>query len=332
MEEQKRTKGLRFPITESDQMLGNLFYIVVFPGFLFLGFFGLIAEFVDRKMYARLQNRVGPPWFQPFADFIKLIAKEDIVPENANLKLFKNLPVIALTATLTAFMYIPLWGQKAVFSFNGDIIVIFYLLTIPAVTFFLAGWYSMSHYSMIGAVRSLTQFFAYEIPLSIGILSPAILANSWCLADIIKFYNGHPFYAAFNLLGFCVSLIALNGKLEKAPFDIPEAETEIVAGTFTEFTGRLLAIFRLATDIELIVGASLLSAVFLPFGQDAAPLYGFLFYLVKVFSIVFLLSLFRTIFARLRIDQMVNFCWKYVAPLSFLQLFINMIIGGMILK
>jgi len=309
-----------------------LFSILIFPGFLFLSVVGLFAEYFDRKLYARLQNRVGPPWFQPLADFIKLLGKEDVVPEEADRRMFDLAPVFALAAAVTAFFYIPLWSTNALYSFSADLIVVLYLLTIPTLTFFLGGWYSRSLFSTIGAVRSITQLFAYEIPLFISLLAPAILANTWSLSGMAAFYNEHPAYWIFNLIGFGVALVALLGKLERVPFDIPEAETEIVAGSFTEYSGRLLAYFRMAIDIETVVGASLLAAVFLPFGLGLNPVLGFILYLIKIFFIIGLLSLFRTVFARLRIDQMIDFCWKYVAPIAFLQILINLFLKGFILR
>lgn len=311
-------------------MVKSLVYILIFPGLLFLSASGMILEYVDRKLYAKFQNRVGPPWFQPFADFIKLLAKEDIVPEEAEKKMFKSLPFFALAATVTSFIYIPIWGTNALFSFNGDVIVVLYLLSIPTLTFFLAGYSSQSLFSLVGAVRTLTQFFAYEVPLFLAILSAALLAGTWSISEMCVFYNQHHWYWLFNLLGFGVSIIALLGKLEKVPFDIPEAETEVVGGTFTEYSGRLLAFFRLTIDIEVVVCAALLAAVFLPFGMDLNPAIGFVLFILKVLFIVALLSLARSVFARLRIDQMVNFSWKYIAPLSFLQLIINIIAQGII--
>ena len=313
-------------------MATALFYILIFPGFLFLAVFGLAVEFVDRKLYARLQNRVGPPWFQPLADFIKLLAKETIIPDKAEKLIFKLLPFFALTSVVATILYIPIWGTEAIFSFNGDIIIVLYLLSIPTLTFFLAGWYSKSLFSMIGAIRALTQFFAYEVPLFIVVLSPALLAGTWSLSKMAEFYNQHPGYWLFNLIGFGVAVIVLLGKLEKVPFDIPEAETEIVAGSFTEYSGMLLAFFRLAIDIETVVCAALLAVVFLPFGLGLSPILGFSLFIVKVLFIVALISLLRTVFARLRIDQMVNFCWKYIAPISFLQLLINIILGAVLVK
>lgn len=313
-------------------MLNSLFYIFIFPGLLFLVTLGFAGEYLDRKLCARLQNRIGPPWFQPVADFIKLISKEEIVPTDADPGMFNAMPILAITATITAFFYIPLWGIKSIFSFGGDLVVVVYLLTIPTLTFFLGGWYSTSLYSRIGAVRSLTQLFAYEVPLLMSILSPALLANTWSLSEIAMFYNQHPWYWLFNIFSFMIAIVALLGKLEKVPFDIPEAETEIVAGTFTEYSGRLLGLFRLSIDIEMIVASSLLAAVYLPFGLTLTPVPAFILFLIKIIFIIALLALFRTIFARLRIDQMINFCWKYLAPFAFLQIFINLIIKGMLLR
>lgn len=308
----------------------SLVYILVFPGLLFLSVSGMFVEYVDRKLYAKLQNRVGPPWFQPFADFVKLLAKENLVPGRDKKVMFQLLPFFALAAIATSFMYIPVWGTNALFSFNGDIIVVLYLLSIPTLTFFLAGYSSQSLFSLIGSVRTLTQFFAYEVPLFLTFLSAALLAGSWSISDISAFYNQHHWYWLFNILGFGISMIALLGKLEKVPFDIPEAETEIVGGTFTEYSGKLLAMFRLSIDIEVVVCAALVAAVFLPFGMNLYPVLVFVLFIIKVLFIVALLSLLRTVFARLRIDQMVDFCWKYIAPLSFLQLIVNIILQGVI--
>ncbi len=313
-------------------MWWELFAILIFPGFLFVSLFGLAAQFIDRKIYARLQNRVGPPWFQPLADFIKLLAKEDVIPTASNPAMFKLAPVFALTSTVTAFIYIPLWGKSALFSFNGDVIVVLYLLTLPTLAFFIGGWYSTSLFSRLGSVRALTQLFAYEVPLFMGILSAALLADTWSLKEMAIFYTRHPYAWLFNLLGFSVALISLLGKLEKVPFDIPEAETEIVAGCFTEYSGRMLALLRLTLDIEMVVGSALLALVFFPFGLEINPGLGFMLFIAKVLFIISLISLLRTVVARLRIDQMINFCWKYLVPLALLQILLNLTLKGAFFK
>jgi NADH-quinone oxidoreductase subunit H len=307
----------------------SIFYMLVFPGFLFLSFYGLIVEFVDRKLYARFQNRKGPPWFQPFADFVKLVSKETIIPAEADRRMFKLLPVFAMAAVLTASLYIPVWGTQSLFPFTGDVIVVLYLLTIPTLTFFLGGWHSSSLYSALGSVRTLTQLFAYEVPLFMSILGPALLTGSWSLGEISAFYAANPIYALANIPGFVVAMIATQGKLERVPFDTPEAETEIVAGAFTEYGGRLLAIFRMTIDIEMVVVSSLIAAVFIPL-FSASPWLGFLFWVIKTLFVVFLLSLFRAVMARLRIEQMVRFCWQVLTPLAILQIVIDLVVKGFV--
>ncbi|MDP2906175.1 MAG: NADH-quinone oxidoreductase subunit H [Candidatus Omnitrophota bacterium] len=310
----------------------ELFQLFIFPGVLFLFIFGLSAEYIDRKLCARLQNRVGPPWFQPLADFIKLLAKAEVVPEEADVSVFKLMPVLALSASITAFLYIPLYARNALYSFNGDVIVVLYLLTIPTLAYFLGGWYSRSVYAMIGAVRSLNQLFAYEVPFFLAILASALLANTWSLSGMAAFYGAHPGYWLFNLLGFAVALLALLGKLEKVPFDIPEAETEIVAGVFTEYGARFLAFLRMSMNVEMVVASSLLAAVFLPFGFGLPAAGGFILYLAKTFFIIAFISLARTAVARLRLDQMINLCWKFLAPLAFGQVLLNLIIKGVVVR
>lgn len=303
--------------------------LLIFPGLLFLMAYALVMEFVDRKLYARFQNRMGPPWYQPLADIVKLAGKESIIPCEADRRWFKLMPVFALTAVATAFLYVPVWGAKSLLPFPGDVIVILYLLTIPTLTFFLAGWNSSSLYAALGSVRTLTQLFAYEVPLFMAILGPALLAGSWSLSDIAAFYAKNPVLALANLPGFVAAMIATQGKLERVPFDTPEAETEIVAGAFTEYGGRHLALFRLAIDMETVVLASIVSAVFIPLFSGNAFL-GFALYILKTLFVVFLLSTFRSVMARLRIEQMVKFCWMYLTPLAAAQLLIDLLVKGLI--
>ncbi len=302
--------------------------LIVFPGILFLMAYGLFVEFVDRKLYARFQNRVGPPWYQPLADIVKLASKESIIPCEADRRWFKAMPMFALAAVATAFLYVPVWGTQSLMPFSGDVIVVLYLLTIPTLTFFLAGWNSSSLFAALGSVRTLTQLFSYEVPLFMAILGPALLAGSWSFSDIAAFYAANPLLSLVNLPGFAAAIIATQGKLERVPFDAPEAETEIVAGAFTEYGGRHLALFRIAIDMETVVLASIISAVFLPLFSGNALL-GFLFYILKTLLIVFILSTFRSVTARLRIEQMVRFCWMYLTPLAVVQLLLDLLVKGL---
>jgi len=309
-------------------MLLSLFYILIFPGFIFLSAYGLIVEYLDRKLYARFQNRIGPPWFQPLADFIKLIGKEAIVPAKADKGMFRILPAFALASVSAVILYIPLWSTSALFPFKSDLIVVLYLLTIPTITFFIAGWVSTSLFSTLGAVRTITQLFAYEVPLFMALLGPALLAGSWSISEIAAFYYKNPLLSLYNIPGFIVAMIAIQGKLERVPFDIPEAETEIVAGSFTEYSGRHLALFRMAIDIEMIVLVSLIAAVFFPVYISGNITLGLVTYLLKTVILVFILALIRSLMARLRIEQMVKFCWLYLAPAAILQILIDLLVKG----
>jgi len=305
--------------------------MLIFPGLLFLSVYSLVFESLDRKMVARLQNRQGPPLYQPLADFLKLLGKEVIIPEGAEKKIFPVLPVVAFAATAAAFLNVPTYKITAIFSFEGDLIVLLYLLTLPTLTFFLAGWYSTSLYATVGSVRVLTQLFSYEVPLFMALLAPALLAGTWSLSGLAQYYSQNPLYVLLNIPALVVAVVACQGKLERVPFDLPEAETEIVSGAFVEYSGRLYAIFRLVADAELVVVSSIIAAVFLPF-YSGNPLGGLGLYVLRTLVVLFVLALFRAVMARVRIEQMVQFCWRYLTPLAIFQIVLNLIMRGVLLR
>jgi len=310
-------------------MLLALIKILIFPGFLFMTAYGLFLEYMDRKLYARLQNRIGPPWYQPLADFFKLLGKETIIPAGANKRMFQTLPVISLCAVATAFVYVPVLGKASAASFEGDIIIVLYLLTIPTVSLFLAGWYSRGVYSTIGSVRTLTQMFAYEVPLFMALLAPALIAKTWSITGMTEFYSEHPLYILINIPALFTALISGQGKLERAPFDLPEAETEIVSGALVEYSGKLLAIFKMSVDCELVLIASVISAVFLPF-MTGIIFFDFLLYIIKTITVLLFLALMRSSMARIRMDQMISFCWKVLTPIMIVQIILNLVIRGVL--
>ena len=308
-------------------MLLTFVKILIFPGFMFLAVYGLIFEYIDRKVYARLQNRVGPPWYQPLADFLKLLGKETIIPADANKRMFQTLPVISLSAVAAAFIYVPVFGEASSSSFEGDLIIVLYFLTIPTICSFLAGWYSRGVYATIGSTRTLTQMFAYEVPLFMALLAPSLIAKTWSVTGMTAFYSEHPLYILINFPAFFVALIAGQGKLERAPFDSPEAETEIVSGALVEYSGKLLAIFKMSIDCELVLVASLISAIFMPFMTGIAGL-DFVLYFIKTIVMLLFLPVLRSAMARFRVDQMVSFCWKYLTPIAIAQIILNLIVRG----
>ena len=313
------------------------FFVLVFPGFLFQFVMAAALEWMDRKLYARMQNRVGPLYtgqsgfLQPFADLVKLFAKEDLTPAAADKFMFNLMPLVALAAVCASGLLVPLWSIKPFTSFPGDIIVDAYLLAIPSFALFLAGWFSSSPFSLIGASRVLTQLFAYEVPFFLALLTPAVIAGSWQITEIMAFrwWEGPWWSIALRMVGqtiaFGVAVTCLQAKLERVPFDAPEAETEVVAGPLTEYSGKKYGIFRLEKNILMYTGAALVAAVFLPSFPIGAILGG-IWLIAKTLVVVAILSVIRASFARIRIDQIVVFSWKYLAPLSLLQYLVVLVL------
>lgn len=308
-------------------MLLQIFKVLVFPGLLFLSTLAFLLEYVDRKVYARMQNRKGPPWYQPLADMLKLVGKKAIIPRNAQKIAFAALPTVSLAAVCAAFLCVPIWGKTAVTAFSGDLVAVLYLLTIPTLCHFLAGYNSHEVYSTIGAFRTLTQMFAYEVPLFMAFLSPAILAGTWSITGIAAYYAAHPLYTLINLPAFFVALLTSQSKLERTPFDAPEAETEIVGGALVEYSGRYLAFFRATAITELATVASVISALFLPFLTGNSWL-DFALYLVKTLAVVLIMVLMRATLARSRIDQTLKLFWSILTPIAMAQMIINLLLRG----
>jgi NADH-quinone oxidoreductase subunit H len=305
-----------------NETLQPLIALLIFPSGLFLLAAGLAYEWADRKLLAQLQNRIGPRWFQPLADVFKLLAKEEVIPDGANPLLFVGLPIIALAGGLTAALYVPVGGVLPAYSSKGDLIVTLYLLSLLSLCMGLAGSNTRDRFSLVGATRTLTQLFSYEAPFLLALLGPAVMAGSWQISDILAYTNSH-WLVLTQPLGFVVVLIGLMGKLELPPFDAPEAETEIVAGALTEYSGRGLALFRLGKGVEMVIGLTLAAAFYL--GGVANPL----LFLLKTVFLLLIIAGIQAILARLRIDQTVGLWWRYGTLLVLAQWLI--MIGGRVI-
>lgn len=296
--------------------------LLIFPGGLFLMAMGLAFEWADRKLVAQFQNRIGPRWFQPLADTIKLLAKEEIMPAGVNSTLFIMLPVVAVAAALTASLNVPLFGLNPVFSFPGDLIVALYLMSLMTLCMGLAGANSNDRFSIMGATRTLTQLFSYEAPFLLALLGPAIAAGTWNISEINAYAGSNLWMVVTQPIGAIIAIIGLMGKLELPPFDAPEAETEIVSGAMTEYSGRGLALFHIGKDVELVVGLTLVAAFY--FGGLANPL----LFLAKTLALLIITAGLQSLFARLRIDQTVGMWWRIGALLAMLQLLILVVFKG----
>ena len=308
-----------------------------FPGFIFLLVLVLFFDWLERKIAARFQNRMGPSYagpfgiLQPIADYIKLFSKEDITPKQTNKLLFVAAPILAFSLFVFALFYIPIDGSNVVLnsSFEGDLILVLLLISLANFGIFLSGWASLNPYSGIGATRVLTQFLGYDIPLIILAIGPAFLAKSLSIVNITA---SQTFPFALLIPWSCVLfVIALQAELEKDPFDIPHAETEIVGGYETEYSGRKLAFIKLSEDFQFLIGAALVTELFLG-GSYGPVLFGMpelwhiFWFMVKTIGVVFVLEYVGNVSARLRIDQVVHGNWKLLIPLSILSLALTVIV------
>ena len=314
------------------------FRVLVFPGFTFVLFFTLFCDWVERKIEARLQNRVGPSVagpggiLQPLADFIKLLTKEDIMPLDAKRLLFKAAPILSFSVMVFSVSLLPIDGSSAIpgSSFAGDLIFIMALVTIANFLLFLSGWASASPYGSLGAARVLTQFLGYDIPLLMLALGPAFLAGSLSVAGIAASQQ-----LPFIILApwaFVLFIITLQAELEKDPFDIPHAESEVVGGLETEYCGGKLAFLHLTRDVQIVFGAALVVELFLggPYGPvffGAPEVWYTLWFVLKLLAVVLISELLTTLFARLRIDQVVTANWKIMLPLSVVAFALTVALG-----
>jgi len=294
--------------------------LLLVPGGLFLLAGGLAYEWADRKLVARFQNRVGPRWFQPLADILKLLAKEEVVPQGVNKVLFHGLPVLALVGALTSALYVPMLGLAPSYSFPGDLIVALYLLSLMTLAMGMAGANTLDRFSLVGATRALTQMFSYEAPFLLALLGPAIVAGTWQIGEINAYADSHVPMFLTQQIGFLVALVGLMGKLELPPFDAPEAETEIVAGALTEYSGRGFGLFRIGRDVELLVGLTLMAAFYLGGLNDPLD------FVLKTGVLLLVTAALQSLFARLRIDQTVGLWWRVGVLVALAQIIILVIL------
>ncbi len=308
-------------------MIEGLFYLLLFPGLVFQVVCGLGFEWVDRKLLALFQRRVGPPWYQPLADMIKLFGKEDLLPTQANDLIASLLPLISLSAVLTAGLYVPIAGFSP-FSFEGDLIVILFLMSVPTLSYYLAGILSIGIYSVLGGGRSLLQYFSYEVPFLIALSGPAVAAGSWSVEGIMNAQFSLGSFILFQPLGFLLALIGLIGKLKRDPLDIPSAKSEVIGGSLTEYTGAKLAFWHLVMNVQAVVGIFLMINLFLGWTKFHNPAIALAVFVLEVLLITGVLSTTSAVFARLRIDQLAGFGWRILVPLSIAQLTFVILMGA----
>ena len=291
----------------------EIFYFLIFPGLLFSGIIGGLISWVDRKITARVQFRQGPPLLQPLYDFVKLLAKETIIPLHGSVTTFILAPVFALFgATISAvFILLPILGIQT--GFAGDIIVIIYLLNIPSFTYIMGALASGNPLAAVGASREMKLILSYEIPFLLVLISIIIKAGmTISLSEIVAFQamNGAFIFSLSGLIGFITILMCIQAKLGLVPFDMAEGEGEICDGIVIEFSGSILALIKLTKYIMFFILPALVAGIYFA----GLPLTGIniLWSILKIFVVVLLITLIRNTNPRVRIEQAMKFFWIWM--------------------
>jgi NADH-quinone oxidoreductase subunit H len=330
-------------------MLWAIVAAIVKSGIIILALLTAFAymTLIERRVIARFQRRVGPNragplgLFQPIADALKMIFKEQIIPTYAKLGTYLAAPAIAIFIALIAFAVVPLgspqaWGTtdlaKAWAPLLADINVgILYILAVSSLAVYgivLAGWSSGNRYSLLGALRSAAQMVSYEVSIALTLTGVLMLSGTLSMVGIVnaQVHQGIWFVAAQPLAAVLYA-IAATAEVNRAPFDLPEAEQELVAGYLTEFSGLRWSLFQMAEYINMITVSSVLATLFFGGwtlgGLDGIPGLPFVWYVIKVFAFLFVFIWVRATLPRIRYDQLMRFGWQVLLPLSVLNMLVT---------
>ena len=288
-----------------------LWYFVA--GGIFLSIAGFIAGWIDRKITARIQFRVGPPWYQNFIDFVKLTGKEVIIPENANKPVFLLAPVLAFISSIICGIILML-VNRGTFAFPGDLILFVYLLTIPSLSIIIGASASGNVLSSVGLSREIKLLLGYELPFICAIIISAVKSGSTTsLLNILKYQRQiHIIIGSISgFIGFIISVFVITAKIGVVPFDLAEAEGEISSGVFIEYSGILLGLFKLTKSILLVVGPVFIMTLFLG-GFSYSSAFATVISLLKYLLILVLIVLIKNTNPRVRIDQAMRFFWGWL--------------------
>ncbi|MBU0759528.1 MAG: NADH-quinone oxidoreductase subunit H [Candidatus Omnitrophica bacterium] len=303
---------------EVSSIMKDLFSFLIFPGFIFTAAIGLVASWIDRKVTARVQWRVGPPWYQPLADLVKLSIKEITIPKNASKAVFLSAPLFGLSAAVLAATFI--WQaniQAGSSGFTGDTVVVLYLLTLPAIALMLGSSASGNPLASLGVSREIKLMLAYELPFIISITVPIIKSSGLLrVTDLIAFQamNGVFVSNVSGILAIIVAIFCMQAKLGLVPFDMAEAETEIMGGIYIEYSGILLAVLKLTKTIMMVALPVFLTSIF--WGGFSAW---------KYVILLVVIILMRNTNPRVRIDQAIRFFWYRMTSLAIIAVLLAML-------
>jgi NADH-quinone oxidoreductase subunit H len=324
-------EGLR---SAAGAALGVIAIVCVFPGL-----FALTTVF-ERKGLGRMQNRLGPNrvgpfgFFQPIADGIKSLTKEDIVPLRADAAVHFLAPLVLVVAVFMGFAVLPMGRGMQLVDMDAGLLFFFAMSASTELSIFMAGWSSRNKYSLLGAMRAVAQMISYEVPLLLSSVTIVMISGSLSLTKIVEAQNHYtgifPHWYVFTPWGFASFLVfgvAATAETNRSPFDLPEGESELVAGYFTEYSGFKFALFFLGEYLGMFSISGLGVTLFL--GGWSAPLSflnvvpSWIWFFAKVMTAIFTFIWMRGTLPRLRQDQLMNFAWKFVLPFTLLNLLVT---------
>lgn len=294
------------------QLLHGIVYTLFFPGFLFTAILGLFLVWVDRKVTAVVQSRVGPPWFQPFADIGKLLAKRMFIPRGSKAAGFLAAPLLAVAGTTLASVIVLRALLDPAGGFVGDLVVLIYLSALPAIALVIGGAASRSPFGAIGAGREMGMILSYELGFLLALLAVLFKTHSILLGEINAYQIEHgPIISTpSGVIAFVVVMFALQAKLGFLPFDIAEADTELIGGPLAEYSGSGLALFKLSQAMSLVYLPAWIALLFL--GGVEPTAISWLVFLLKFIAILVLTIAVKITHARLRLDQALRLFWGKV--------------------
>ena len=301
----------------------------------------IFLVWLERKVVARFQDRLGPnrvgPYglIQPIADVIKLLIKEDILPVGADKIVYNLAPIIALATVLLIWAVLPISATSVGTSLNVGLLYIVAIGAISTLGIIMAGWASNNKYALLGAFRTVAQMVSYEVPMVIALLVPVILARSMGMTDIVEAQDGVWFIVVAPVTALIV-LITSIAELGRTPFDLIEAESEIVAGFHIEYTGMKFGLFYAGELLHALTVGAIFSTLFLggwrgP-GAETYPILGIFYFFIKAFFLYWVIMWVKYSLPRIRIDHMLNFNWKFLTPLALVVLMVTAILDKVLIS
>jgi len=286
-----------------------------------------ILIWLERKISGFFQLRLGPnrlgPFgvFQTIADALKLMTKEDIIPGKTDKWIFRTAPFLFITVAIMLYIVIPMGDGMQIVDLNIGVFYFISLGSLTTIALLMAGWGSNNKWSLLGAMRSVAQMISYEIPLSFSLLGVIMIAGSLKLSDIVA-AQSNIWFIVLQPIAFITYFIAATAELNRGPFDMPEAEQELTAGAYTEYTGMRWALFFLAEYTNLVAVSAMASTMFLG-GWQGPVLPSWLWIIIKTYIVMFIFMWVKWTFPRIRMDHLMSFSWKFLLPVSLANIVIT---------